>query len=64
MPDTASLLQSMLQRYPAATLQDVRKFLYQSAFGCEHLIGDVSAAEDYIAQEAASLPPAVEGNAV
>ncbi len=33
------------------TLQDVFKFLHQSVFGCEHLVGDLSDATDGIVRE-------------
>lgn len=41
-------------RYPKAEAQDYMKYLYQSAFGCEHLIADPSAAAAYIRREAAT----------
>ena len=52
----ASTEQFLLEQYtghPASQLQDLRKALYQSVFGCEHLIADPSAAADYIRAEAA-----------
>lgn len=42
--------------YPKAQLQDFFKYLYQSAFGCEHLIASPEAVEDYIRQEAEQAP--------
>jgi len=39
-------------RYPALQVQDLRKALFQSAFGCEHLLKDPSAAAEYIRREA------------
>ena len=39
----ASTEQFLLEQYtghPASQLQDLRKALYQSVFGCEHLITD------------------------
>lgn len=39
----ASTEQFLLEQYtghPASQLQDLRKALYQSVFGCEHLIAD------------------------
>ena len=35
---TEKLLTSHLYTYPEAELQDIFKFLHQSAFGCEHII--------------------------
>ena len=49
-----AFLRAHCARYPALTLQDVCKALYQSAFGCEHLIADPSAAADFIRAEAES----------
>ena len=43
----ASTEQFLLEQYighPASQLQDLRKALYQSVFGCGHLITDTSAA--------------------
>lgn len=39
--------------YPALTLQDLFKVLYQSCFGGEHLVADMDAAADGIRREAA-----------
>ena len=51
--DIRDFLRAHCARYPELALQDVFKALYQSAFGCEHLIADPSAAADYIRAEAA-----------
>lgn len=51
--DIRDFLHAHCARYPALELQDVFKALYQSAFGCEHLIADPSAAADFIRAEAA-----------
>ena len=51
--DIRDFLRAHCARYPALELQDVFKALYQSAFGCEHLIADPSAAADFIRAEAA-----------
>ena len=56
MNDLSSIrdfLRAHCARYPTLELQDVFKALYQSAFGCEHLIADPSAAAGYICAEAA-----------
>ena len=50
---TEQFLLEQYARHPASQLQDLRKALYQSVFGCEHLIADPSAAADYIRAEAA-----------
>lgn len=51
--DIRDFLRAHCAHYPELALQDVFKALYQSAFGCEHLIADPSAAADYIRAEAA-----------
>lgn len=51
--DIRDSLRAHCARYPELALQDIFKALYQSAFGCEHLIADPSAAADYIRAEAA-----------
>ena len=51
--DIRDFLRAHCARYPELALQDVFKALYQSTFGCEHLIADPSAAADYIRAEAA-----------
>lgn len=56
---TAAFLRLHAGRYPLLTLQDIRKALFQSAFGCEHLLADPSAARDYIVREAADALPCI-----
>ena len=59
MTDTAKtreLLLSHLRSYPQLDIQDLFKFLYQSAFGCEHLLPEPEAAEEYIRKEAVGMP--------
>ena len=51
--DIQNFLRAHCARYPKLELQDIFKALYQSAFGCEHLIADPSVAADYIRAEAA-----------
>ena len=48
-----AFLRAHCARYPLLSIQDVCKALYQSAFGCEHLIADPSAAAEFIRTEAA-----------
>ena len=57
MSDTRAFLFAHAAAYPALTLTDLFKALYQSAFGCEHLVADPSAAEAYIAAEAEGARP-------
>ena len=39
------------QDYPSLEIQDVFKYLYQSSFGCEHLVSSLPFAIDYIRAE-------------
>lgn len=48
---TRKLLIEHCQMYPQIQIQDVFKFLYQSSFGCEHLISSLEAATEYIKKE-------------
>lgn len=43
------------QRYPKLQIQDVFKFLYQSAFGCEHFVASTDAATRMIEEEYSRL---------
>ena len=45
---TRAFLLAHCQAYPRLELTDLFKALYQSAYGCEHLVGDASAAAAYI----------------
>lgn len=56
---TRNLLIEHYKKYPDLQLQDIFKFLFQSAFGCEHLLSDPSAATDYIRKEALECQPAI-----
>ena len=53
---TRALLTSHYHAYPALQAEDVFKFLFHSAFGCDHLVSDEQAALRYIQSEYASLP--------
>ena len=48
---TRELLIKHYQRYPRLQIQDVFKYLYQSSFGCEHLITDLNSVIDNINRE-------------
>ena len=48
---TRRLLCAHVQRYPASEIQDVFKFLHQSAFGCEHLVTSPEKVTDRILRE-------------
>ena len=43
--------------YPQLQIQDIFKFLFQSAFGCEHLVSDGNAALAYIRRESQRVSP-------
>ena len=55
-PSTREFLLDQWTRYPASRLQDLRKALYQSTFGCGHLVDDPSAAAAYLREEAEHAP--------
>ena len=61
---TRELLIAHVQSYPQSQIQDVFKYLHQSAFGCEHLVSSLDAAEAYINREYAQVdraaPPLIE----
>lgn len=48
---TRKALMIHCQKYPNLQIQDVFKFLYQSAFGCEHLVSSLDEAVALIAEE-------------
>ncbi len=50
---TRELLTSHYRRYPKMQIADVFKYLFQSTFGCGHMVSDESAAIDYIKRELA-----------
>lgn len=54
---TRALLLAHARQYPQAQIEDYMKFLFQSAFGCEHLASDRETAARYIRQEAESARP-------
>ena len=45
---TKELITSLVERYPEAEPKDLFKFLFQSAFGCEHLVESEQSARNYI----------------
>lgn len=48
---TSELLLAHFRQYPKMQAEDIFKFLFQSAFGCEHLISDEGRVLDYIRRE-------------
>lgn len=54
MEKTKDILLSLYKKYPLSEIQDFYKAVYQSVCGCGHLVGDSSAAADYISRESSS----------
>ena len=52
---TRDLILQHHRTYPLMQIQDLFKFLFQSAFGCEHLVSNEDTAISYIRREYASL---------
>ncbi len=48
---TRKFLITHYQKYPRLQIQDILKFLYQSSFGCEHLVSDLDAVIERIRKE-------------
>lgn len=46
-----SAVERLLDRYPAATLQDIYKTMFQDRFGVAHLLAERDAVREYIAKE-------------
>lgn len=49
--NTKEYILNQFKLYPQLELQDLMKFLYQSSFGCEHLVSDFSTVKSNIEQE-------------
>lgn len=56
----ALLLKNQCIYYPELQIQDLLKALYQSVFGCGHLVEDPLATADYIQEESISAKPVKE----
>ena len=52
---TRKLLTEHSQKYPCLQVRDVFKFLYQSAFGCEHMVSAGDGVREYIETEFAGI---------
>ena len=61
---TRELLTEHYSRYPEMEISDIFKYLFQSAFGCEHLVSDRAAVTEYIKRELESMstdyPPCID----
>lgn len=53
---TRVLLLEHQKQYPKAEIRDVFKFLYQSAFGCEHAVSSAQTAVERIEKEYSGIP--------
>ena len=54
--NTKQLLIRHYQTYPKLQAEDLFKYVYQSAYGCEHLVSDQNSALKYIETEYADIP--------
>lgn len=48
---TQEILTAHYRKYPQMQIQDLFKFIHQSAFGCEHMVSSEDAATAYITEE-------------
>lgn len=55
---TKQAIRRHCEQYPQLSVTDVFKFIYQSSFGCEHLVSDVEKVKEYICKEAEAACPA------
>lgn len=55
-------LQEHCQRYPDLKIRDVFKFLYQSSFGCEHMVSSLDAVKEWIRREYRTVSEASGGD--
>ena len=55
-----NIILSHYKRYPNMQIQDLFKFLYQSSFGCEHLVSSIEEVTDYIQKEYVSITQGME----
>ena len=51
---TKRRLQEHYLRYPCLQIEDLFKYIFQSAFGCEHMVSSADAAVDWICREQAA----------
>jgi len=58
---TCKALITHYQTYPKLEIQDIFKYIYQSAFGCEHFVASVEKATEYIVKEYAEVCPKGDG---
>ncbi|MGI6509503.1 MAG: hypothetical protein ACOX1L_02815 [Erysipelotrichaceae bacterium] len=53
--ETKKILINEYQKYPKLQIQDILKFLFQSSFGCNHMLSSLEFVTDCIIKEADSL---------
>lgn len=49
--ETRNALRQHCEKYPKLAVTDIFKFIYQSSFGCEHLVSDVTSVKAYLCKE-------------
>ena len=54
---TAQLLTEHIKKYPQLEIRDILKYLYQSSFGCEHMISSKHRAYEYLVREYSNTKP-------
>ena len=54
--DTRAALLSHVESYPSLEIQDIFKFIFQSALGCEHMVSDRERVLSYIRYELSAMP--------
>ncbi|MBR3972652.1 MAG: hypothetical protein IKJ99_01715 [Oscillospiraceae bacterium] len=59
---TSDLLIAHYQKYPKLQIQDIFKFIYQSSFGCEHMVTSLDGVTAYILKEFADCSVPLEDN--
>ncbi len=52
---TIEMIINHYEKYPKLQIQDVFKYLYQSSYGCEHMVSSVETVVNYILQEYENL---------
>lgn len=53
---TENILMEHHRKYPKLQITDIFKFLYQSSYGCEHLVSDLDTVIKYISKEVKECP--------
>ena len=51
---TCKLLTEHFQKYPDLQITDIFKYIFQSSFGCEHMVSSLDFVTDYIRSESES----------